>query len=91
MANGDINYGKVHGIAVARNADCTQQTPREVLLDMLGRIDRGEVDPDTLVVSYGYWDKEDDSTRGYGFGAAGMDSLAITGLLHAIILMFNKG
>lgn len=85
MANDKTDYSKVHSLAEQRQAEFTRQTPREILLEMLGKLDRGELDPDCMVIAYGYWDKDDERCNGYAAG--GMDMLAGYGAMYAALNM----
>jgi hypothetical protein len=89
LANGETDFSKVHSLADQRHAAMTSQTPRETLLEILGKIDRGELDPDVMVITYGYWDEKDE--RCNGFTAAGPDALAAYGVLAAALMMLTRG
>ena len=66
------------------------QSPRDILIEVLGMIDSGELDPDTMVICYGLWDDHDEHTRKSGYRVAALDSLAVSGLLARISWRFNE-
>jgi len=85
------DFSKVEAIGAhraERENSMQAQTPRDILIETLALIDRGELDPDTLVIGWGCW-AEDDHTRTSGFRVAAVDSLAVNGLLSRIQYRFN--
>jgi len=72
-----------------RENSMQSQSPRDILIETLGMIDRGELDPDTLVIAWGCWAEEHEHTRTSGFRVAALDSLAVNGLLARIQYRFN--
>lgn len=51
-------------------ADCTKWTPRDVLVDMVAQIDRGEVSPDCIFVT---WTETNGSSADVRFSASASD------------------
>lgn len=85
------DFSKVEAIGAhraERDNSMQVQSPRDILIEALGMIDRGEIDPDTLVIAWGCW-ADDDHTRQSGFRVAAIDSLAVNGLLARIQYRFN--
>lgn len=86
------DFSKVEAIGAhraERENSMQVQSPRDILIETLGLIDRGELDPDTLVIAWGCW-ADDDHTRQSGFRVAAIDSLAVNGLLQRISYRFNS-
>lgn len=76
------DFSKLHTIGELRSErtdDARLWTPREALIETLRLIDAGEIDPDCMLIRWAGWDKDDH--REYGGRNAGMDELAIGGLL----------
>ena len=70
-------------IRSTRTEDAATWTPREALLETVRRIDEGEIDPDVLVVCYGYWE-DDDETRCAGYLSSDRDRFAAIGVLEKV-------
>lgn len=78
------DFSKLHTIAelrAERANDARLWAPRDALVEVLRLIDTGEIDPDCVVIRWAGWRKDDDTKREYGGRNAGLDDLAIGGLL----------
>lgn len=78
------DFSKLHTIAELRSDrtdDARLWAPRDALIEVLRLIDSGEIDPDCLLIRWAGWTKDDDHRREYGGRNAGLDELAIGGLL----------
>lgn len=62
-------------IRAAKSADASNWSPREALVSLLRNIDRGEVSPDVLVISYR------DNRRTW-FTVAGPDAASALGVME---------
>lgn len=86
------DFSKVEAIGAhraGRENSMQVQTPRDILIETLALIDRGELDPDTLVIAWGCWSADNEHERQSGFRVAAIDSLAVNGLLQRISYRFN--
>lgn len=83
VATGDkTSFAKVETLNNAHNVDDpTQWTAREALLDMLGAIDRGEMNPSDMIIAYREApDPADPAVRVGWSNVSGGDRLALLGL-----------
>lgn len=86
------DFSKVEAIGTLRadrENSMRVQSPRDILIETLSLIDRGLLDPDTLVIAWGVWDEDEE--RASGYRVAAQDSLAVNGLLARIQYRFNQG
>lgn len=63
-------------------------SPRSTLIALLRQIDKGEIEPETLVVAWA--SRIADSKRTSGWAAAGNDLLAQIGILHRTTLRMMR-
>lgn len=81
------NFAKLEtigGLASDRTGRGCDWTPREVLIDVLRQLDAGEIDPDTLLVGWAGWRKDDDTARLVGQRFSYQDPMAMSGLIARV-------
>lgn len=72
-------------LRACRDRECDQWTPRDTLVHLLRKVDRGEIELDTVVVAF-----RDKKNREVGYARSAPDNMTTLGLLDWVAGMLRQ-